>query len=198
MKPCWIGSEDVCVGHRVLSWWREKRLSGGVWGREREKCLGLGALQRHLSSLCLMAWFCPACVGSWKWLTSAQLWKWATAPAAGGCDTALTVPSRQFLNFGPLPALWTSVMFTMACRVAWLCLRVTAKGSRSPAYFHALKAQWLQRGGVIFLLPRSVLMRGNSLLSLSFFFLCVYVHEAYAAGMLKASISVFRIYDHIV
>lgn len=48
---------------------------------------------------------------------------------------------------------------------------------------------------ISFLLPRSVLVRGNSFLSLTLF---VCVCEAYAASKLKASISVFRIYDRVV
>lgn len=134
---------------------------------------------------CLVAWLCLACEGSWKWRTSAQLWKWAAASPGEGCDTRLIVPSRQPLE----SPLWTSEMLTVACRVAWLWLRVTSRHENRQGvltFWRMYKnAGWLQRGGVIsFLLPRSVLVRGNSLLPLSLFSVCVC--EAYAASMLKS------------
>lgn len=72
----------------------------------------------------------------------------------------------------------------------------TWKYARGSSAFWSLykNAGCLQRGGVIsFLLPRSMILRGNSLLSLT-----LSVHEPYAASMLKASVSVLRMYDHIV
>lgn len=209
IKPCLVGSEDVCVGCRVKDEGEKtasKRLRERMAEMPGTGSLAATSLQPLLDRAvwaeaswfyCLMVWSCLACEGSYKQLMSAQLWKWAASPVGRPwykTDCPLEADSGE----PPLD-------FRNAYHGLQSGLVVFESNIRTWKYVGGLEtfwrlyenAGWLQRSGVIsFLLHMSVLLGGNSLLHLVLF--CVCVHGSISFSMLKTSVSVFRICDHVV